>query len=436
MSSFIVIVALVAAAGVPYLAWTWIDRRRHGRAARIHDDIAALGEDALPSSLHPTIDLDDCIGSGACVRACPEQEILGITDGRARLINPLACVGHGACLAACPVGAIKLVFGTATRGVELPKVNVNFETSHPGVYVVGELGGMGLIKNAIAQARQAGDDIARAGRRGRAGELDAIVVGAGPAGLGSALALMAHGLRVLVLEQSAFGGTITHYPRAKVVMTGNLELPGYGTVRRKTMSKEDLLALWDDIRERTQLPIREGVRVDGLIEEAGRWRVIGDGLDEPAANVILALGRRGAPRQLGVPGEDLPKVSYRMIEPAAFAGRRVLVVGGGNAAADCALGLADAKVTAAVGLSYRRAELARLRASVRARIEAAFASGAITPYLGTEVVRITEHHVELRRDHHVESLANDDVIVQIGGTPPNQLLKAIGIELVEKRGEA
>ncbi len=434
MSGFVVIVALVAAAGVPYLAWTWIDRRRHGRAAQIHDDIAALGEDALPSSLHPVIDLDDCIGSGACVRACPEQEILGITDGRARLINPLACVGHGACLAACPVGAIKLVFGTATRGVELPKVNASFETSHPGVYVVGELGGMGLIKNAIAQARQAGDDIARAGRRGRAGELDAIVVGAGPAGLGSALALMAHGLRVLVLEQAAFGGTITHYPRAKVVMTGNLELPGYGTVRRKTMSKEDLLALWDDIRERTQLPIREGVRVDGLIEEAGRWRVIGDGLDEPAANVVLALGRRGAPRQLGVPGEDLAKVSYRMIEPTAFAGRHVLVVGGGNAAADCALGLAG--VAASVGLSYRRAELARLRASVRARIEAAFASGAITPHLGTEVVRITEHHVELRRDHHVEALANDDVIVQIGGTPPNQLLKAIGIELVEKRGEA
>lgn len=436
MSGGLVLIVLAAAAAIPYWLWSRHEHGRRRRARSIEADLAELGDDLVPSSIHPEVDLDDCIGSGACVRACPEQEILGITDGRARLINPLACVGHGACLAACPVGAIKLVFGTATRGVELPKVNVNFETSHPGVYVVGELGGMGLIKNAIAQARQAGDDIARAGRRGRAGELDAIVVGAGPAGLGSALALMAHGLRVLVLEQSAFGGTITHYPRAKVVMTGNLELPGYGTVRRKTMSKEDLLALWDDIRERTQLPIREGVRVDGLIEEAGRWRVIGDGLDEPAANVILALGRRGAPRQLGVPGEDLPKVSYRMIEPAAFAGRRVLVVGGGNAAADCALGLADAKVTAAVGLSYRRAELARLRASVRARIEAAFASGAITPYLGTEVVRITEHHVELRRDHHVESLANDDVIVQIGGTPPNQLLKAIGIELVEKRGEA
>ena len=162
-------------------------------------------------------------------------------------------------------------------------------------------------------------------------------------------------------------------------------------------------------RARTQLPIREGARVDALIEEAGRWRVRGEGFDEAAANVVLALGRRGAPRQLGVPGEDLAKVSYRMIEPTAFAGRRVLVVGGGNAAADCALGLADARVATAVGLSYRRAELARLRASVRARIEAAFASGAVTPYLGTEVVRITEHHVELRRDRTVEAIDNDDI---------------------------
>ncbi|MBK9032483.1 MAG: NAD(P)-binding domain-containing protein [Myxococcales bacterium] len=436
MGGYVAIALLVALAGVPYLAWTWLERRKHRRAVKVHDDIAALGEDALPTSLHPVIDLDDCIGSGACVRACPEKEILGITDGRARLINPLACVGHGACMAACPVGAIKLVFGTATRGVELPKVSSTFETSHAGVYVVGELGGMGLIRNAIAQARQAGDDIARSGRRGRAGEHDVIVVGAGPAGIGSALALMAHGLRVLVLEQGTFGGTITHYPRAKVVMTGTLELPGYGTVRRKTMSKEDLLALWDDIRLRTQLPVREGARVETLVGEGAGWRIRGEGLDEPAANVVLALGRRGAPRQLGVPGEELDKVSYRMIEPGPFTGRRVLVVGGGNAAADCALGLADAKVAASIGLSYRRAELARMRASVRDRIEAAFASGAVTPYLSTEVVRITEHHVELRRDRTLETIDNDDVIVQIGGTPPTELLRTIGIELVEKWGEA
>lgn len=436
MNGPLAIVALVALAGIPYLAWTWIDRRRHRRAAQVHEDIAALGDDAVPASLYPHIDLHACIGSGACVRACPEQEILGITDGRVRLINPLACVGHGACMAACPVDAIKLVFGTATRGVELPKVSTTFQTNQAGVYVVGELGGMGLIRNAVSQARQAADDIARSGRRGGVDALDAIVVGAGPAGLASALGLIAHGLRVQVVEQAAFGGTIAHYPRAKVVMTGSLELPGYGTVRRRTMTKEALLALWDDIRHTTRIPVREGVRVTSLVADGARWRVRGEGFDETAATVVLALGRRGAPRQLGVPGEELAKVSYRMIEPEAFRGQRVLVVGGGNAAADCALGLAEAGVATEVALSYRRAELARLRASVRERIEAAFAAGTIVPHLGTEVVRITDDHVELRRGQATERLANDAVIVQIGGTPPSELLRSIGIEVVEKRGEA
>lgn len=436
MSSALIFAALVAAAGVPYLAWTWLDRRRHARSRAIHDDVAALGDDAVPSSLHPRIDLDACIGSGACVRACPEQEILGITDGRVRLLNPLACVGHGACMAACPVGAIELVFGTATRGVELPKVGVHFETNQPGVYVVGELGGMGLIRNAVTQARQAAEDIARSGRRGSAGDLDAVVVGAGPAGLTCALALTAHGLRVEVVEQSSFGGTIAHYPRAKVVMTGAFELPGYGTVRRRTMSKEELLALWHDVRERTRLAVREGVRIGALRRDGASWEVSGDGYHARAANVVLALGRRGAPRQLGVPGEELTKVSYRMIEPSEFAGRRVLVVGGGNAAADCALGLADAGVAASVALSYRRTELARLRRSVRERLEAALASGSIGSHLGTEVARITPSAVTLRRGSEVFEVANDAVIVQVGGTAPGELLRAIGIDLVEKRGEA
>ena len=435
MNAYVAMGALVAAAGVPYLLWSWHERRKHRRAARVHADVTALGDDAVPSSLHPVIALDDCIGSGACVRACPEQEILGITDGRARLINPLACIGHGACLAACPVGAIRLVFGTATRGVELPKLTSTFETSQAGVYVVGELGGMGLIRNAMTQAQQAADDIARSGRRGRAGELDAIVVGAGPAGLGSALWLMAHGLRVVVLEQDRFGGTIAHYPRAKVVMTGALDVPGYGTVRRRTMSKEDLLALWDDIRARTRLPVREGARVERLAADGDGWRVSGEGVDERAASVVLALGRRGAPRKLGVPGEDLEKVHYRMIEPEAFAGQRVLVVGGGNAAADCALGLAEAGVGATVALSYRREALARMRPSVRERLEAAFAVGTVAAHLGTEVVRIAEGEVELARGAATERLGNDAVIVQIGGTAPRELLRAVGIDLVEKRGE-
>jgi thioredoxin reductase len=334
------------------------------------------------------------------------------------------------------VGAIKLVFGTATRGVELPKLSAAFETSQPGIYVVGELGGMGLIRNAVEQGRQAALAIANGKRRGGAGDLDAIVVGAGPAGISCALGLIARGLKVCIVEQERFGGTIAHYPRAKVVMTGSFELPGYGTVRAKTLSKEQLLDLWRDIRERTQLPVKEGVRIEAIRPEGGAWRVAGADWQDRAANVVLALGRRGAPKELGVPGEEQAKVVYRVIEPEVFAGKRMLVVGGGNAAADCAIALAEQGRCASVALSYRKHELARLRGSVRTRLDELIAAGSVRALLGTEVASIAADHVMLRSKAGMEQIENDHVVVQIGGTAPSQLLKSAGIELVEKRGEA
>ena len=436
MSTPMVVALLVAAAGVPYLVWTMWEARQHRRAAEAHAAAAALGDDLVPITLHPEIDLQKCIGSGACVRACPEQDVLAITDGRARLINTLACVGHSACMAACPVGAITLVYGSATRGVELPRLSPEFETNQPGIYVVGELSGMGLIRNSVEQGRQAAAAIAKSGRRDPA--LDVLVVGGGPSGLAAALALRAYGLRAVIVDQDRYGGTIAHYPRAKVVMTGSFELPGYGTVRKKTMSKEQLLELWHDVRARTQLEVIEGVRVERITADRGGWLVSNaSGWQQRAGSVVLALGRRGAPNKLGVPGEDLPHVAYRLLEPEQFAGKRVLVVGGGNAAADCAISLAVAGVCRSVGLSYRRAELARLRTSVRAKFDALVGEGRIRTFLSTEIVEIQRDRVMLRRkDGRISQLQTDDVIVQIGGRPPSELLKTIGIELVEKRGAA
>ncbi len=435
MSSTVLAILLGAAALVLFIGWELIDHRRHRRARAVAADVAELGDDLLPTSIHPLIDAHACIGSGACVRACPEDDVIAIVHGRAELINPLACIGHGRCMSACPVQAITLVFGTASRGLELPAVSTDFETTCPGVYVVGELGGMGLIRNATEQGRQAAAAIARGSRRGADDTLDAVVVGGGPAGIATTLGLLAAGKRVLLVEQGELGGAIRHYPRAKVVMTGNLELPGYGTVRKKTLAKEELEALFRDIQHRTQLPLETGLRVDAIAADGDGWIVRAGTWERRAANVVLALGRRGAPRTLGVPGEELAKVSYRVLEPEPFAGKHVLVVGGGNAAADCVLSLATAGC-ASLGLSYRRGELARLRGSVRVAVDREVAAGRVRLHLRSEVEAIDEDIVVLRTPEGRVELPNDHVVVQVGGTAPDELLRGIGIELIEKRGEA
>src|SRR5690349_11234070 len=258
MTSTLTLGAVVALSIFLYWWWERSDRKKQQIAERVAENVKAMG-DVIATSLSPSINPDICIGSGACVAACPEKGIIALVRGQAALINPLGCIGHGACASACPVSAIRLVFGTKTRGVELPVVDQNFQTNRPGVYIAGELGGMGLIRNATIQGRQAAEHIISGSpganalvRRGTGGALDAIVVGAGPAGISATLRLMQAGLKVLLIDREGFGGTILHYPRAKVVMTGSVELPLYGKLAGQKLSKEQLVALWQEIFERTQ----------------------------------------------------------------------------------------------------------------------------------------------------------------------------------------
>jgi thioredoxin reductase (NADPH) len=406
-------------------------RDRVGR--KLLADLEAVGE-AVPATLHPEIDPDRCIGSGACIRACPEHDILEIVGGVARLVNPLGCVGHGACASACGVEAIRLVFGTATRGVELPRIDENFQSTSEGVFIVGELSGMGLIRNAVRQGGQAGAFVAKTGRKPAGDALDAIVVGAGPAGISAGLSLQQAKKKFLVIDRETFGGTIMHYPRGKVVMAGELDLPGYGKVKRGRMSKEELVALWKDIREKTHLPVQTGVLVTGLKKDAdGMWRVVSPQGEFRAASVVLALGRRGSPRKLEVPGEDLPKVTYRVIEPEEHQGRHVLVVGGGNSAVETALILSDYGGCASVSISYRREKFARARAENMTRIEEALRTGKVKGYMGTEITQVELNRVSLKyKDGRVETPANDSIIVQVGGVDPGELLASFGVELQKK----
>ena len=408
-------------------------RRRHERQSALRLTEAVESGMNEPASLHPRIDPRRCLGSKACVDACPEQAI-GVINGKAQLVNAAACIGHGACMAACPHDAIELVFGTSRRGMDIPVVKPNFESNVPGIFIAGELGGMGLIRKAVEQGRQAMESIVKRG--GVAEPYDVVIVGAGPAGISASLAATQRRLRFVTLEQEdSFGGTVYHYPRNKVVMTAPVELPIIGKMKFGEVSKETLLEFWQDVVERTGLNVSFRERME-KVEAAGAGFVVRTSRREyRARSVLLAIGRRGTPRKLGVKGEELPKVVYRLIDPEQYRGRRVLVVGGGDAALEAALACA-AEPGTMVTLSYRGDAFSRVKQKNREELAAAQAARRIDVLLSSNVEAIGRATVALDQNGHKIRLENDAVIICAGGILPTPLLKDMGVQVDTKFGTA
>ena len=384
-----------------------------------------------PASLHPVIDLDICFGSAACAEACPEKA-LGIINNKAIFVNPSVCIGHGACAAACPSGAIRLVFGTEKRGVDIPFIHPNFETNVEGLFIAGELGGMGLIRKAVEQGKQAISHIQK--RRVDGTDYDVIIVGAGPAGISATLGAQEARLRYLTLEQEeSIGGTALHYPRKKIVMTAPMTLPQIGKIKMTEISKEALIELWEKIAMETGIKINFNERMDSLRHENGKFIVATPKGRYTAGSVLLALGRRGTPRKLEVPGEDHKKVCYRLVDPGQYCGNHVLVVGGGDSALEAALALA-AEPGTCVTLSYRSAAFSKVRPKNRDLIHASEKDGRIAVLMPSNVIRIENSHVLLECNGQQKKIPNDAVIVCAGGTLPIPLLKEVGVQIETRFG--
>jgi thioredoxin reductase (NADPH) len=409
----------------------WSANKKTEAAAREAASRGALFSDG-PKAQHPHINMDHCIGCGGCVTVCPEGDVLALVSGKAVIVNGHKCIGHGLCAEECPVGAITMVNAQASASADFPVLSEEHETSVPNLFIVGELGGLALIKNAVNQGRDAMDVIASRIASLRTAPTandvsDVIVIGAGPAGISASLRANEHKLKAQTLERETVGGTVSKYPRQKLVMTSPVEFPQYGAFKKTQLSKEELLAFWEKVIKRVELNIHTGIGVEKVEKgEDGIFRITTNQGEYRSLAVVLALGRAGTPRKLGVKGEELPHVLYRLIEADHYVGKNILIVGGGDSAVEAAMGLASQKGNR-VTVSYRSAEFSRLKDRNLKRVQEHIQSKALDVVFESVPTEFREGSVLLKAGEVTRELPNDFVWIFAGGTSPTAFLKSAGI---------
>ena len=408
-----------------------IGLRRREAKARLAAEKGELYSEG-PRAQHPHIDTTHCIGCQICTAVCPEGDVLAMLGGKAVIVNGHKCIGHSLCAEACPVGAITMVMANPSMSADLPYLTSEYETSVPNLFIAGELGGLALVKNAVNQGRECIDTIARriggSSPASATGDLyDVLIVGAGPAGLSASLRAIEKKLKFVTIERDEIGGTVAKYPRQKLVMTSPVEFPMYGKFNKLELSKENLLSFWNTVLQRADFQPRTQEAVERIERGPdGFFTVRTQKAEYRTTAVVLALGRAGTPRKLGIPGEELPKVMYRLIEADHYINKRILVVGGGDSAVEAAMGLANQKGNA-VTLSYRQAQFGRIKERNARRIQECVRSGKVNVVLNSKPVEVRPDSVILDVAGVPQEIANDFVWIFAGGIPPNDFLKSIGI---------
>ena len=426
------LIALIVAAviGSFFLRGYLKDLKKRDEKARESAEKGKLFSEG-PKAQHPHIDTTYCIGCQTCTSVCPEGDVLAMLGGKAVIVNGYKCIGHGLCADACPVGAITMVTATPGMSADMPNLSPEFETSIPNLFIVGELGGLALIKNAVNQGRDCIDTILKrmAPNRTKSKEVyDVLIVGAGPAGISASLRAIEHKLNYITLERDEIGGTVAKYPRQKLVMTSPVEFPMYGKFKKMQLSKENLLAFWDMILNRSDFNVVTGEKVEDIRKgDDGTFTVHSAHNQYRARAVVLALGRAGEPRKLGAKGEELPKVMYRLIEADHYVNKKILVVGGGDSAVEAAMGLAH-QVGNEVTLSYRQERFSRIKERNVKRLDDCIKSGKVKVLFNSNPVEFTTESVILEVGGSRRELPNDFVWIFAGGTPPNDFLKKIGVQ--------
>jgi len=410
----------------------WIIARANRKDKKAEKKLhqAVEGKKTEAYALYPKIDLTKCSGCTACTQVCPEGDILQMIRGKAVLVTPTKCVGHSLCQRACPVDAITMVFGTKEQGKKVPNYDENYETNVPGLYIAGELGGMGLISNAIKQGVLATEHAISNLKKTQA-QLDVLIIGAGPAGIASSLKCHEKKVNYQCVDQNSFGGTVYNFPRQKLVMSHPAALPLVGKMSfpKNRISKEGLLEYWNSVRKKFKLKIKEKVKFIDLKPRDGFFEVETSEGTVTSQKVILAVGVGGTPRKLGLPNEDIAKVAYSLSDPNQYKGQHMVIVGAGDSAVEAAQRVASPKLKNKVYLIVRKDSLSRCKEDNKIKVEKMAKDGLLEIWFNSGVAAIEEKTLTMKKGEETIKLQNDFLILFMGTIPPFGFLEKLGITI-------
>ena len=328
----------------------------------------------------------------------------------------------------------KNYFATVPPQEILPIVDSRYESSVRGIFVIGDVTGLPLVKVAANQGREVVEKMERSGLfKNVAGDddrLDMVIVGGGPAGISAAIECEKRNLKYVVLERSELANTVRTFPKGKKVYAEPQTIKNISELDvDRDLDRDDFLQIVKQAVSDRQLKYKEGTDVSKIVKKQDRQFEVQtkDGVSFPARQVLIAIGRQGQPRKLDIPGcDDCAKVTYRLHTKEDYNNEDVMVIGGGNSAIEAALMLKDHN---RVTLSYRGDDFFRAKEENRRLLDQAIAAGEITALLKSNIKESRSDEVDLEVDGQIQTIKNDKVIVLIGQLPPIDFLLDTGMEL-------
>ncbi|MBP6632401.1 MAG: NAD(P)-binding domain-containing protein [Kofleriaceae bacterium] len=430
--TWIVPLALVGLAILVMAVFTTLAGRKQARS-----EVQPAAMAGGPRILVHDINDDRCTGCDACVAVCPTN-VLDLVENKSRVLRFQDCIQCEACMHACPTEALVMFpEGAEPPPLKVPEMDGHFQTAIPGQYLIGEVAGKPLVKNAANLGRMVVEHMLatglRPGSRHDPTSVDVAIVGSGPGGLSAALSCAQRGLSYVLLEkEQILATTIARYPKGKLVMAEPYDTDNVSLLPVFDSSKEELIPIWRELVDRVGVRINMGESVEAVApNQAGGFEVRTTVAAYRAQRVVLAIGTRGKPRTLQVPGENLPKVANLLEDPDELRGRAVLVVGGGDSAVEAAVAIADAG--GRVMLSYRGRSFNRCAQKNKQTVENYAKEGRLKVKLQSQVVAIEPEAVILQLgDGTQKRYGNDAVFVLIGADPPVAWLEKLGVRFVQR----